>query len=158
MKETITLSIRTAGLVLIIYTLAKTPVHTMAYSIRPEYGILSYLLPFSIPIIAGILLFLFPNTIGNNLSKASPEILSVENPKRLVQIGCIVLGLVFLFFSISDAVVHVTIALMLWLSDKHELGMLTFDIPGAVATVIEIIFSLFLIFKSKILAAKINFE
>ena len=156
MRDTITLSIRLAGLVLVIYTLSKTQVHSMAYSIRPEYGLMSYLLPFSIPILVGIIMFMFPNTIGNSLSKASPEIISVENPKRVVQVGCIIIGIIFLFFSISDIAYHASTAISLWASDKHELNMLSFDVPGFSATVIELLFSLFLIFKSKLLVSKIN--
>jgi len=156
MKDTITLSIRLAGLVLVIYTLSKTPVHSMAYSIRPEYGLMSYLLPFSIPILVGIIMFLFPNTIGSNLTKASPEILSIENPKRTVQIGCIMIGIIFLFFSISDLSFYASTAISLWLSDNHELNTLSFDVPGLSATIIELLFSLFLIFKSKLLVSKIN--
>ncbi len=156
MKETLTLSIRIAGLALVIYTLSQTPVHSMAYTIRPQYGLMSYLLPSIVPILAGIIMFMFPNTIGNRLAKASPEILSVENPKRLVQIGCIVLGMIFLFFSISDIAYHLTTAIVLWSSDKYELDILTFDFPGFIATLIELLFSLFLIFKSKLLVSKIN--
>ena len=156
MKDTITLSIRLAGLVLVIYTLSKTPVHSMAYTIRPEYGLMSYLLPSLIPILVGIIMFMFPNTLGNNLSKASPEILSIENPKRAVQIGCIILGIIFLFLSISDITYHISTAISLWLSNKYELTLASFDLPGFIATIIEILFSLVLILKSKLLVSKIN--
>jgi len=156
MKDTLTLSIRIAGLVLVIYTLSQTPVHSMAYTIRPEYGLISYLLPSLIPVLAGIIMLMFPNTIGNSLSKVSPEIISIENPKRTVQVGCIVLGIIFLFFSITDIVYHLFTAIALEMSVKYDLSLQTFDYPGAIATVIEIFFSLLLIFKSKMLVTKIN--
>jgi len=156
MKDTLTLSIRVAGLVLVIYTLSQTPVHSMAYTIRPEYGLASYLIPSIIPILAGIIMILFPSTIGNTLSKASPELISIENPKRVVQTGCVILGIIFLFFSISDIVYHASTAIALWASDKYDLSFQNFDYPGAIATIIEFIFALFLINKSKLLVSKIN--
>ena len=123
----------------------------MAYSIRPEYGIASYLIPFIIPIIAGIVLFLFPNTISTKLTNNLAETPEIKSPQSVIQVFCIALGLVFLFFSASDIAYYAATAIVLAASKDQELTLLTFDYPGLVATLIEVLFALFLIFKSKYL-------
>lgn len=153
MREALTISIRVAGLILIIFTISKTPVHTMAYSIRPEYGITSYLIPFIIPIIAGILLVMFPRTTSNIITRKIEVPFTLENTSILLSAALIAIGIIFLFFSISDAVFHIATAVALYLSPNYEINLSTFDVPGAATTVIELLVSLFLIFRANKIAS-----
>lgn len=149
MKEISTLCVRIAGLILVILTLAKLPVHSMAYSIRPEYGILSYALPSLIPIGAGIILYMFPNYFSDAFVKISPESIKLDRPLELLRIGLILVGVVLLFFSLSDLIFHLSTMALLYYSDSFELSLMSFDYPGLIATIIELLFSLALIFRAE---------
>ena len=151
MKDFSTLSVRIAGLVLIVITLAKLPVHSMAYTIRPEYGILSYALPSIIPIVAGIILYMFPKTFSAAFVRVAPDSFKVDRPDELLRIGLILTGVALLFFSLSDIVFHSSSLAFLYYSDSYELSIISFDYPSFIATVIELIFSLALIFRARTL-------
>ncbi len=150
MNELATMSVRIAGLFLIVFTVSKIPVHNMAYTIRPEYGILSYTLPSAITIIVGIFLLMFPKTISKRLMDSAPEQIELSNPMAILNILCIAIGVVFLFYSISDLVFHISTGAFLHFSHDYELTLLTFDYPGAIATIIELLFSLLLVFRTKL--------
>ena len=156
MKESLVFGIRVTGLVLIAYTLSKAPVHTMAYSVRPEYGIVSYLVPFLIPIIAGLLMLMFPYTIGNMTMGKSKADIIIDNPRALLQIALISIGVIFLVLAISDGVFHLSTAVALYTSPDYDLNLQTFDYPGVIATCIEVIISTVLIFKSNAISAVIS--
>ena len=151
MKEFSSMAVRIAGLFLIVFTLAHIPVHTMAYTIRPEYGILSYSLPSIIPFLAGILLYRFPDTVSKAFVNVAPDSFKIEKPKELIFIGSKLIGIVFFFFSLSDLAFHLSTALSLYFSSNYELSLLTFDYPSAIATVVEFMLSLALIFKTNLL-------
>lgn len=153
MKETLASSIRVAGLVLVIYTLSKTPVHSMAYSVRPEYGITSYLLPFIIPIIAGIIMLRFPYAISKTVLGQQPDTISIDKPEALLQISLACIGVIFLMLAISEGTYHISSALAIYMSPEYDLTLQTFDYPGSIATIIEAGFSLLLILKSKTVSA-----
>ncbi len=149
MNDISTLSVRIAGLVLVVITLAKLPVHSMAYTIRPEYGILSYALPSIIPIVAGIILYIFPKTFSGALISVAPDSFKIDKPNELLRIGMILTGVALLFFSVSDLVFYFSTMVLLYYSDSYELSLMAFDYPGLIATVIELIFSLALICRAE---------
>ncbi len=136
-----------AGLILIVYTVANLPAHSMAYTIRPEYGIMSYILPSMIPIIIGVLLLKFPFLVSSHLHKEARKKIDLDQ-FQLTKIFCILIGIVFLFFAISDLIFYISTALILYFSDNYELSLLTFDYASAIATIIELGFSLVLIGKA----------
>ncbi|MES9900748.1 MAG: hypothetical protein ABW148_17260 [Sedimenticola sp.] len=148
MKELSPLFVRVAGLFLIVFTVSKLPVHSMAYSIRPEYGILSYSIPSIIPLLAGILLFWFPKTISKNILDVIPESINIENPKVILYIGCVLIGVVFMFFSISDLMYHISSGAFIYLFQKYEFSLDFVDVPGFVATIAEVLFSWVLVFRT----------
>ena len=143
------MAVRIAGLVLFVFTISKLPVHTMAYTIRPEYGILSYSLPSAIPIFVGIMLFIFPGKVSGPIVNSIPSEYKVDKPKDILYVGCVLTGVAFLFFSLSDLVFHISTALILNFSPAYELSLQIFDYPSAIATLIEFAFALLLIFRSR---------
>ena len=156
MKEYTSLAVRIAGLTLIVFTLAKLPIYAMASAARQEFSFLTYASPSIIPLVAGVLLFQFPNTISKAFIEVTPKSFKIEKPDELLFVGCILIGIIFLFFSSSDLIFHVSTAMLLHYSSEYDLTLATFDYPSLIATVIELLFSLILIFKTKTLLTLIK--
>lgn len=148
MKDLTTMSVRISGLILIIFTASKLPAHALAYAVRPNFGILFYWLPLLIPVILGLYLYRYSDSVSRQITSSLPERFRLEKPREILFIGCILIGVVLLFYSLSDIVFHVATALMLEQSPDYELSLATFDYASTIATVIELLFSLMLIFRT----------
>ena len=73
-----------------------------------------------------------------------------------MQLGLILIGFVLLFYSISDIVFHATNYIILKNDIGMEMSILNYDYPSVIATLIELIFSLALITKTKNIVSFIN--
>ena len=149
MKELATASIRIAGLLLIIFTFSNLPYNAIAYSVRPDYGVLPFALSNGISIAVGLMLCIFPSLISTHLISSAPKRIKLENPRMVLYVGCILIGVFILAHSLSDLVYYATNAFILHESPDFEVNFLTFDFPSVAAAIVELILSLVLIFKSR---------
>ena len=153
MKEFAALSVRIAGLALIVITLARIPAYAMSYQAYPGNGIITYLIVAIIPIVGGFLLMRFPRTIGGRIIDAVPENFTVARPYETLRIGMILIGVTLGFFVISDLVYHASMAAFIHALPEYELGLATYDWPSVIATLVEFAVVLALIFRPSRLIA-----
>jgi len=149
MKDLTALCIRVSGLILIVLTLSYVPMYYVSYISQLENKILTYTLPILIPLFAGIILFKFPYSFSDTFIKINTENLSELNLNEYLKLGLILIGFVLLFFSLSDLVYHLTKHYYLKAIPEIEISLLTFDYPSLIATIVELLFSLILITKTK---------
>lgn len=154
------LAIKLAGLVLFVLVLSKIPEYVNSYLSYPgsehPYNYLFYVLPLFIVAIACLGLLFFPYTISNNLlfdSEASP---STDNINQYQIIAIRLLGLLLLFWSVSDAAYHVFVYLIYRDVIDLSYGGGTFDLPAFLTTCAEVIFSFVLLKKAKNISLLLN--
>ncbi len=151
MKDLSNISVRIVGLALVVYALAWLPSQHYIYTLRPESEYLLFIIPSLIPAIAGFIMLYFPITIGRKIEQSIPDTIKIDDPSAILNIGCILIGLLLLFYSISDLVFHLSTMAILGYSPQAELSELTFDYPSLIATIFELMFALLLVLKSKII-------
>ena len=149
MKEITSLGVRLAGLILIIYTLSSVPMYYLSYISQLENSAIVYSLPILVPLISGIILFKFPHTFSDTFIKIDTDNLNKPETKEYLYLGLILVGFILLFYSLSDIVFHLSNYLFLKNFSDIEVTLLNYDYPSLIATVIELVFSITLIFKTK---------
>lgn len=149
MKELTSLCVRIAGLLLIVFSLLKVPTLFIAYMSQIENSILVYSFPIIFPLVVGVVFFKFPNSFSDTYIRLKPDELVKLNANEYLQLGLILIGVILVFYSLSDLIVHIGD----YFSLKNKTGaaptILNYDYPVLIATIVEFIFSLFLIIKPK---------
>ena len=155
------LAVKIAGLVLFVIVLSKIPEYVKSYASveNSQYttSSLYYILPLLIVAVGCIILFLLPYKISNHLLFKPEGSSTPDNLTNQFQIVAIrLLGLLLLFWSVSDIVFHIFNYLMM-----RDLADVTFPIsaynyPLIVATGAEILFSYVLLTKAKTISLYLN--
>lgn len=155
------LTVKIAGLVLFVIVLSKIPEYVKSYASveNSQYTTSSfyYILPLLIVAIACIILFLFPYRISNHLLFKSESSSTPDNLTNQFQVVAIrLLGLLLLFWAVSDIVFHIFNYLMM-----RDLAGVTFPVsaynyPLIVATGAEILFAYVLLTKAKTISLYLN--
>jgi len=151
MKELTTYIIRLAGLYLIVYTFSQFPLNYFSYISQLENSMFVYFFPLLIPLFAGIVFITLPQTISNKLIKTKEVQLESIETNTLLYVGIIITGSILLFYSLSDMVFHISNYYVIKGKIDGEFPIFAYDYPTAIATVIELVFSLSLIFKTKVI-------
>ena len=157
MKEITAYAVRIAGLILIVTTLSKFPIAFYAYTTNIENSALTYFISLSIPLVAGAILFKFPNSFSDKFISLSSNSTENIDTNQYLYLGTILIGIILLFFSLSDTIFHVSNYILLKSMTDDEITILNYDYPAAIATIVELIFSGSLIFKSKAIVGFINY-
>lgn len=149
MKELTSLCVRIAGLLLIVFSLLQVPTLFIGYMSQIENSILGFSLPIIFPLLVGVILFKFPNSFSDTYISLNTNELEKLNINEYLQLGLILIGVILVFYSLSDLVVHITDYFFL----KNKTGatptILNYDYPILIATIVEFMFSIFLILKPK---------
>ena len=149
-KELTTLLIKIAGAVLIIYELFGIPTFVSYYfSLRLEEEstitfFLMSVLPLAIPLLAGVVMLLFPSALANSIVSTSTEIKTNEeftSSFQLVAFG--VLGVYLLFNVISDFVYNFTYLYQIDGLANKDNPLIIDTYARIVATMVELIFVLY---------------
>ena len=156
MKNLTSFSVCLAGLMLVVFSLSKIPMYYLAYISQLENSVIAYSLPIVIPCIAGILLFKFPNMFSAAFINIDTSDLDKPSFNEYLQLGLVLIGFVLLFYSISDIVFHISNYLILKNTTDMDMSILNYDYPSFIATIIELLFSLALILKTKNVIVFIN--
>jgi len=149
------LAIKVAGIVLFVMVLSKIPDYAQFFytAEKNKYtvSVVYLVLPLVIVAVACIMLFLFPYKLSNKLIVA-PDITEPRDLSSAYQtIGIRLLGLLLLFWSVSDMVFTLFSYLMLRDPSKTLVSVSTVSYPYVIATAVEILFALFLLkFSNKI--------
>ncbi len=149
MKELTPYLVRIAGLIMIAFAITKFPMHYFAYISQLENSFIAYFLPLIIQLFIGIIFFALPKSIGSIVIEINEPVKTEIETEKVLSICIILVGFVFLFYSLSDTVFHVSNYLFLKNQIEDEMSILNYDYPSAIATVVELMFSLALIFKTK---------
>lgn len=155
------LTVKIAGLVLFVLVLSKIPeyVKYFASAENSQYATSSlyYILPLLIVAIACIILFLFPYKISNQLlfkSESAPILDDLTGQFQIVAIR--LLGLLLLFWAVSDIVFHIFNYLMLRNLADASFSISAYNYPLIVATGAEILFAYILLTKAKDISLYLN--
>ena len=151
MKELTTYIIRLAGLYLVVYTCSQFPLNYFSYISQLENNIFVYFFPLLIPLFAGIIFIALPQTISNKLIQTKEIQLEKINTDTLLYVGIIITGSILLFYSLSDIVFHVSNYFVLKGNIDGEFPIYAYNYPAVIATVVELLFSLSLILKTKVI-------
>ncbi|MDH5573294.1 MAG: hypothetical protein OEY89_16145 [Gammaproteobacteria bacterium] len=149
MKELTSLGIRLSGLILIVYTLSSVPMYYLSYISQLENSAITYSLPILVPLIAGLVLFKFPNTFSDAFIKIETNNLGKPEITEYLYLGLVLIGFILFFYALSDIVFH--ISNYFWIKNFTEIEptLMNFDYPSVIATIIELIFSMAIIIKTK---------
>ena len=159
LRDLLALAIKVAGLVLIVLLLSKLPEYLKGYLVLEkmtgESGLWVYLVPLMIPLSLAVLFLTFPYSISDRLVTRKTSFSSAK--LRDVEVLAIrLLGLILLYFAISDLAYHMS-SLMLTNSDAgQEMGVVPYDLSYLVATVVEMVFSLVLLLGAKSVQALLH--
>ena len=154
LHDIIALTIKMSGLILLVISVASLPnlVNIISSNISEGFSLNSLFLISPFLVTSGIsLIFIFlPYKISNQY--VLEEEISVKNNEKvnhLQIIGIRLLGLLLLFWSISDMVFHFFNYLMLKEDSGVSLPISGYNSPLIIATIVELVFALFLLNKSK---------
>ena len=147
MKNITTLIVRIAGLAIIFFTVIQIPKFAYAFASQLENNVFVFSLPIFIPLVVGFIFFKFPKTFSDKFIelKETPHITSEE----ILAIILKTLGFVLLFYALSDTVYNITYYFLLKGTTETDPSMLNYDFSAAIATFIELLFALALIFKTQ---------
>ena len=154
MKEITTYAVRIAGLILIVSTLVKFPSIIYAYNSQLENPFAAYFFPLFIPLFFGVIFFKLPATFSDKYIKLPTSSKNTLETKQYLYVGTILVGYILLFYSLSDIVFHISNYFYLKEASGGEITILAYNYPAAIATVVELAFSLVLVIKAN---AVINF-
>jgi hypothetical protein len=154
------LAIKVAGIALFVIVLSKIPDYAQfiytAEQNKYTVSVVYLVLPLVIVAAACIVLFLFPYKLSNKLI-VTPDTTEPSDLSNTYQvIGIRLLGLLLLFWSVSDMVFTLFSYLMLRDPSKSLVSVSTISYPYVIATTIEILFALFLLRYSNKISAYIN--
>ena len=154
------LAIKVAGIVLFVIVLSKVPDYAQffytAENNKYTVSIIYLVLPLVIVVAACIGLFLFPYKLSNKLI-VTPDTTDQSDINNAYQmIGIRLLGLLLLFWSVSDMVFTLFNYLMLRDPSKTLVSVSTVSYPYVIATTVEILFAIFLLRYSSKISAYIN--
>lgn len=156
MKEITAYAVRIAGLILIVTTLVKFPAIIYAYNSQLENPFAAYFLPLLIPLVIGMILFKFPAAFSDKYIQLPGSPGNALKTEQYLYVGTILVGYILMFYSLSDIVFHISNYFYLKEESGGEITILAYDYPAAIATVVELLFSLALIIKAKYLVNYIN--
>jgi formate hydrogenlyase subunit 3/multisubunit Na+/H+ antiporter MnhD subunit len=154
------LSIKIAGIVLFVIVLSKVPDYVQFFytAEKNQYTVSELYLALPIVIVAAacIGLFLFPYKLSNKLI-VTPDTTDQSHISNAYQtIGIRILGLLLLFWSVSDMVFTLFNYLMLRDPSETLVSVSTVSYPYVIATTVEILFAIFLLRYSSKISAYIN--
>ena len=147
MKDITTLAVRIAGLAIIIFTTIEIPRYAYAFASQLEKNVFVFSLPILLCMTIGIILFKFPKTFSDAFVKLD-EPVSV-NATELFTLGLKLVGFVLLFYALSDAIYWIAYYIQLKIATGASITIMNFDFPAVIATVVELLFALSLILKTK---------
>lgn len=154
------LTIKVAGIVLFVIVLSKVPDYAQLFyaAERNQYAVsvVYLLLPLVIVAVACIVLFLFPYKLSNKLIVTPGTADSGDSSTAYQTIGIRLLGLLLLFWSVSDMIFSLFSYLMLRDPSKTLVSVSTVSYPYVIATTVEMLFALFLLRYSSKISAYIN--
>ena len=149
MKQLTPYIIRFAGLILIAFAITKFPMHYFSFISQLENSFIAYFVPLLIQLFVGIIFFAIPQTISDLVVELKETSKYELEPDTLLYICIVITGFMFLFYSISDIVFHISNYFFLKNQIQDEISILNYDYPGLIATVVEMLYSLALILKAK---------
>ena len=154
------LAIKIAGLVLLVLLLSGLPEHIeLLKSTQSAYSPVSVFyvaLPIAVVILASVMLILFPYKISNKLIINPDDAINLP-PDNIIQvIGIRLIGFLLLFWAISDLVYYFFLYFIYRDMIEASFGAGTYDYAALLATVAELIFALFLLFRAKLISGYIN--
>ena len=146
-----TLILRVGAIVILISLLEKVPlsVETLSNTWQSKQNINTILFsmaPGIFALVISFLLWFYPSTISSKLS-ASADAISNEsdNIKALSEILISLIGLYVLANAIPDLVYHIVLYIV---SNNENLEILPIDRAASIATIVELIIGLFLLYGS----------
>ncbi len=145
-RELTALTIKISGLVLLVLVAAKLPEYFKSYLEQKElFPIWGYVVPLLIPAIIAIVLITAPFKVSDSVILGATRLSHKGDLAQLEVIAIRVLGLLLLFWATSDLVYHVSNHLMMSSADPGFPGYV-YNYPYLIATVVELVFALWLLF------------
>ena len=148
------LAIKISGIVLLVLTLSRIPGYVNLYlsfaGTNTPVNYLLFALPLLMVAIACVLLIFFPYKISNVLlfnAEATLQPSVLDN--TILTIGIILLGILLLFWSVSDLAYHFFVYFLYRDSIDPSYSAATYDYPSLYATVVEFAFAAIMLLKSK---------
>jgi len=164
LRQLSSLLIKIAGLVIIIFAITGIPGYINSYLYQENGTLLGFfvftIIPLIFPLIIGSLMWKFPNSITNKIIEAEGDLSTNKQLlSELERIAMTILGLILLFYGLSDLIYN--FAYVYSSNSQNQETLSTFKVSPEnwghiLGTFVEIIFSLFLLFKSKGLLKLLN--
>ena len=134
---------------MIVFAITKFPMHYFSYISQLENSFIAYFFPLILQLFIGVVFFALPKSIEEMVIKIKEPTSTEFETKQILYICIVITGFVFLFYSLSDLVFHISNYIFLKNQIEDEISILNYDYPGLIATVVELLFSLALILKAK---------
>ncbi|USF86400.1 hypothetical protein [Candidatus Endoriftia persephonae] len=151
------LLIKVSGIVIVVFAVTAIPGHINSFLHQGQDTLAKFamwvIFPLIAPVIIGLLMWSFPGTITNRVFDKSIE--SSESNRaaeEIERIAVTILGLILLFFALSDLAFNFT---YVYFTNKENAGVITSfrispeDWGHIVGTIVEIAFALTILLKSK---------
>ncbi len=152
LRDLLALSMKTAGLVLIVLLVADLPEYLKGYlaleKMTGETGLWIYALPLLLPLLLAVLFITFPYSLSDRLI-CSKEDLSELNLERFEIMAMRLLGLVLLYLGVSDLAFHLSNFMLMRSDIGQEFGASAYNYPYLLATLVELVFALLLLMRAR---------
>jgi len=155
-RELSKLLIKVAGMVVIVIAITSIPSHINGFLYQGHDTFLNFikwvLFPLSLPLIVGYLMWSFSGTITNKIIEKNIEpAINTVALKEIEQIAVTILGLILMFYSLSDIVFNIMYVLAE--NAGHSIMSTEFRVSaenwGHIAgTLVEVLFALTLLSKT----------
>ncbi len=156
-RELSKLLIKISGLVVIVFAVAGIPGSINGYLYQGQDTPINFiswvLVPLVFPLLIGAVMWFFPGTINNKIIERNKELpISADSLIQVEQIAVCILGLILMFFALSDMTFNLVYVVASNYEDSAKLN--TFKVGAAnwghiLGTLVEIFFALFLLIKTK---------
>jgi len=143
-------------MVVIVFAITGIPGYITGYLYQgvdtPINFVTWVLVPLIFPLIIGSVMWFFPGTINNKIISGNTESeINNKTLNELERIAVTILGLVLMFFALSDMAFHITYIVASNYLDSAKLTTITISAENwgfILATLVEIIIALYLLIKA----------
>ncbi len=148
-RDITALAVKISGIVLLVIVASKLPEYLKSYLAQLEalnpISIWHYVMPLLVPSIISALLITFPRMVSNSVIFNDKAVDSSIDLKAIEIIAIRVLGVLLLFWAVSDLVFHISNYMMYRSVNQDSFPLVAYNYPVLIATVVEFVFAAWLL-------------
>lgn len=148
-RDITALAVKISGIVLLVIVVSKLPEYFKTYLAQQNHmnpvNIWHYLMPLLIPSVVSVLLITFPSKVSNAVIFDGKAVKSSVDLNGIEIIIIRALGILLLFWAVSDLVFHISNYMRYRSVDQGSFPLVAYNYPVVIATAVEFVFAAWLL-------------